>query len=313
MRDPLSRDPRTSETPLSYDEKRMELTDHLAELRSRIMRSILYLVVGAIIAYQFFPALYGFLYRPLEREMIRQNKERAHLAGKDAGITKLPYASSNPVPKADYDRLVDAHNTLLDRPAIAPYMSITFRNFYEPFMVRLKVSIVYGFILMLPLVIYELFAFVTPALTPQERRPFRLLIPVSVLLLVFGVSVAYTTMFFAMRWFLSYLGDFPAGANLMQDPNDYIMFFVKMMAAFGLAFQLPVVLMGLAFVGLVTSQGLRKHWRWGVLLAALGGLFTPANDIFSMAMMSFPLLLLYGASYFLVRIVERMRAKPKPV
>ena len=61
-------------------------------------------------------------------------------------------------------------------------------------------------------------------------------------------------MFFAMRWFLSYLDDFPQPAVLMQDPNDYILFFVKMMAAFGLAFQLPVVLMGMAFVGLVSLE-----------------------------------------------------------
>src|SRR5262249_21129474 len=148
-------------------------------------------------------------------------------------------------------------------------------------------------------------------LTPQERRPLRLLAPVSVLLLAFGVAVAYVTMFYAMRWFLSYLDDFPQPAVLMQDPNDYILFFVKMMAAFGVAFQLPVVLMGGAYVGLVTSKGLIKHWRWGVVVAALGGVFTPSNDLFSMALMSIPLLILYGGSIFLVMLIERIKAKDK--
>lgn len=296
----------------AYDDKRMELTEHLGELRSRIMRSILYLIVGATLAYQFFSPLYSFLYRPLQHEMNQQNKTRALAASKEAGLLPLPHAVKYPVSLEEFNRLVDAYNVLIEKPPIAPYMSVTVTNFWEPFMVRLKVSIVAGFMFVLPLILFELFAFVTPALTPQERKPFRLLIPVSVVLMLFGVAVAYTTMFFAMHWFLSYLSDLPDGANLMQNPNDYVVFFVKMMAAFGIAFQLPVVLMGLGFAGLVTSKGLIKHWRWGVVLAALGGLLTPANDLPSMAMMSIPLLLLYGLSIFLVRIVERMKAKPKP-
>lgn len=291
---------------LTYDEKRMELTEHLGELRTRLMRAILYLVVGAVVAYQLFSPLYALLYRPLASEMKRQN---SLLVMPGVSMEPLPHARAGYVDAAQYNGLIDVVNALRERPLAAPPMSIVFRGFQEPFLVRLKISIIYGFILVVPLVIFELAAFITPALTPQERRPMRLLMPVSVLLLISGVLVAYFTMFYAMHWFLSYLADFPQPAVLMQDPNDYIIFFVKMMAAFALAFQLPVVLMGLAFAGLVTSKGLIKHWRWGVIIAALGGLFTPSNDLFSMALMAIPLLLLYGASIFLVRIVERMRAK----
>lgn len=295
---------------MSYDEKRMELTGHLAELRSRILRSLFYLVLGAILTYQFFGPLYGFFYRPLEKEMRRQNAVKGRSGQAEAFV--LPRALSDPPSKADYDKLADSVQWIYEHPSSVPLMSIVFRNFHEPFMVRLKVSIITGFILVLPLVVWELAAFITPALTPKERRPLRLLMPVSIVLLIFGIVVAYCTMFFAMHWFLSYLDDFPQPAVLMQDPNDYILFFVKMMAAFGIAFQLPVVLMFGAFLGLITSKGLTKHWRWGVVIAALGGVFTPSNDLFSMALMSFPLLLLYGASIFLVRIVERMRAKDQP-
>jgi sec-independent protein translocase protein TatC len=287
----------------------MELTEHLGELRSRIMRSLLYLILGAIIAYQFFSPLYGVLYRPLEKEMKRQNMERVHRG--DSTVLFIPHATTDPASKADFDKLAEAVRWIYDHPGTAPLMSIVFRNFHEPFMVRLKISIVYGFILVLPFVLWELAQFLLPALTPQERRPLRLLAPVSVLLLAFGIVVAYMTMFYAMRWFLSYLDDFPQPAVLMQDPNDYILFFVKMMAAFGVAFQLPVVLMGGAYVGLITSKGLIKHWRWGVVVAALGGVFTPSNDLFSMALMSIPLLLLYGGSIFLVMLIERIKAKEK--
>jgi sec-independent protein translocase protein TatC len=70
---------RRRDGPNANDEKRMELTEHLAELRTRIIRSLWYLLVGAILAYQFFSPLYGFLYRPLEREMLRQNRENSRL------------------------------------------------------------------------------------------------------------------------------------------------------------------------------------------------------------------------------------------
>jgi sec-independent protein translocase protein TatC len=288
----------------------MELTEHLGELRSRILRSIMYLVVGAIVAYQFFAPLYGLLYRPLEKEIKRQNALNIRAA--DQAVFVVPRALHDPPTKADFDALANAVEWIHEHPAAIPLMSIVFHNFHEPFMVRLKISIVYGFILVLPFVIRELALFILPALTPQERKPLRLLLPISLCLLAFGVAVAYITMFYAMHWFLSYLADFPQPAVLMQDPNDYILFFVKMMAAFGLAFQLPVVLMGGAYLGLITSKGLMKHWRWGVVIAALGGLFTPSNDLFSMALMSIPLLILYAGSIFLVRIVERIRAKQKP-
>jgi sec-independent protein translocase protein TatC len=294
------------------DEKRMELTEHLAELRTHIIRSIWYLILGAIIAYQFFPSLYMFLYRPLEREMLRQNVARARAEGARLGIEKVAYATSDPVSKAEFNALVDAYNRLIERPAIAPYMSLTFTKFYEPFMMRLTVSIIAGFVLVSPLVLREFALFILPALTPQERRPLKLLIPASAVLLCMGVTVAYCTMFFAMSWFLSYLGDFPAGANLMQNPHDYVIFMVKAMAVFGVAFQMPVVLMGLAFVGLVTSKGLLKHWRWGVVASSAGGLFIPTNDLVSMFLLSGSLLVLYFLSVFLVRLVERLRAKQRP-
>ncbi len=291
-------------------DKRMELTEHLGELRSRIMRSILYVIVGAIVAYQFFPMLYGTLYRPLSREMANQNRERTGVVNPESLTVAL--AKGQIPTKEEYDKLAEAVNRIITDPPARPVMSIVFRNFHEPFTVRISVSMIFGLVLVTPLVVWEFAMFITPALTPAERRPLKLLIPISVFLMAAGIAVAYTTMFYAMRWFLSYLDDFPQPAVLMQDPNDYILFFVKMMAIFGLAFQLPVVLMGGAFAGLITSKGLIKHWRWGFVIAALGGVFTPSNDLPSIALMAGPLLLLYFGSIFLVRLVEKMKAKNSP-
>ena len=302
-------------------EKRMELTEHLGELRTRIIRSLWYLALGAVIAYQFFGPLYGVLYRPLEKEMVRLNQvriekqigEQGDLAGKlKADILIIPHATHNPPTQEEFNRLADAVDWIRKHPVATPLMSIVFKNFHEPFLVRLTVSILAGFILVMPFVVWELAMFISPALTPQEKRPLRMLVPLSVFLMAGGIALAYTTMFYAMGWFLSYLDDFPQPAVLMQDPNDYVIFLVKMMAAFAIAFQLPVVLMGGAFMGFVTSKGLVKHWRWGIIIAFLGGLLTPANDPMSWALMVIPLLLLYFGSIALVKYVEKLKARQKP-
>ena len=290
-------------------EKRMELTQHLGELRSRIIRSIWYLIVGAVIGYQFFPKFYDTLYKPLQVEQARQNRLRPATVNGEGRPVDL---AKGAVPtKSEFDALVAEVKDQRTNPSAKPVMSIVFRSFAEPFLVKLKVSVILGFCLVLPFVLWELSQFITPALTPDEKKPMRMLVPLSSLLLILGIAVAYRTMFYAMTWFLSYLDDFPQPAVLMQDPNDYILFFVKMMAAFGLAFQLPVVLMGLAFAGLVTSKGLLKNWRWGVVLGAVGGIFTPSNDLISMAMLGIPLTSLYFISILLVRFVERMKEKNK--
>lgn len=302
-----------------HDDKRMELTEHLGELRTRLMRCIGYLVLSAFIAYQFFTPMYAFLYRPLNNQLASINAKRINLqltkqhkeAVQTTGDPLDNIVIHEPPTKHDLEEVVAAIRYVRQHPIITPIVGDTFKNFYEMFTVKLQLSMIFGFIVCTPLIIRELALFVLPALTPDERRPLRLLMPVSIFLLLAGITVAYVTMFYAMAWFLSYLDDFSQTTTLMQNPGDYIMFFVKMMAAFGFAFQLPVVLMAGAFVGIVTSEGLKKQWRWGVVIAVLGGLFTPSNDVISMALMSIPLLLLYFGSIYLVRIVEHMKARDR--
>ncbi len=302
----------------SYEDKRMELTEHLAELRQRILRSILYVLVGTILAYQFFKPIYGLLYRPLLQQMYRVNYRVSLNSSKKTPLlftAPAPVVVSNP-PTQQQVQQMQSEIVMLSReiaylhthPQQPGVLGNVFHGFYEMFTVRLKLSLLFGMIITIPLVVWEAAMFVLPALTPTEREPLRTLIPVSILLLICGVTIAYLTMYYAMGWFLSYLSDFPAGATLMQDPNDYILFFVKMMAAFGIAFQLPVVLMLMAYMNLINSRSMLKNWRWGVVIAVLGGVLTPSNDLISMALMAVPLLLLYFLSIGLIWGVERKRA-----
>lgn len=301
-----------------HDDKRMELTEHLGELRTRILRCIWYLLLGAVLAYQFFTPIYNFMYAPLHDELTKLNAQRTDKQRKIQIVKDHPQYDPTNIPKPHnpptYEDLLvrdEVIKYIVTHPAAVTPNGEVFGSFHEMFMVRLQLSLVIGFILVIPLVVREIALFILPALTPQEQRPLRMLMPVSIVCLLLGMCIAYATMFYAMHWFLSYLDDFPNGATLLQNPASYVLFFVKMMAAFGLAFQLPVILMAGAFVGMITSAGLMKHWRWGVVIAVLGGVLTPSNDVPSMLLMAIPLLFLYFGSIFLVKIIEHMKARDR--
>ncbi len=243
------------------DDKRMELSEHLAELRTRIMRSILYAIVGSIAGYYLFKRIYNLLYSPM-----------AHALG-------------------------DAHVEF----------KIAFGHFMEPFFVVLQISVVAGLIMVSPLVILEMWGFIRPALTRKERRPLRWIVPLSVTLFVLGVLLAYWIAQFAMSFFLEFVPLFPK-AVLYQGPKTYVLFMLKLMGIFGLVFQLPVVLMFLAWAGLLTSASMKKSWRHAIVAIAFTGLMiTPTNDAFTMLMMVIPVFALYLGSIGLVRIIERKR------
>lgn len=245
-------------------ERRMELTEHLAELRSRIMRSILYVVVTSTACYFFFSQIYGFLFHPMAVALLHTHVE----------------------------------------------YRIVFNHFTQPFFVVLQIACVAGLIVAVPLITGELWGFVSPALTTSEKRPLRWVAPMSVVLFVCGVALAYWVAQFAIDWFVGYVGWFPKGAVLYQDPKAYVLFMLKLMATFGLIFQLPVVLMFLAWVGILHAQQMKQWWRHAVVGISVVGLFiTPSNDPFSMLIMIIPVIFLYLGSIWLVALVERHRAK----
>lgn len=244
-------------------ERRMELTEHLAELRSRIIRSILYVIGGAVVAYLLFDRIYGFVSAPLFRA---------------AGELKMS-------------------------------IQLRFDHFTEPFMLVLQICIVAGLIMVSPLVLAEAWGFVGPALKPHEKRPLKWIFPFSVVLFFSGCALAYWVSTFAINWFLGYVEWF-RGAVLLQNPKQFAVFMLKIMAIFGAVFQLPIFLMFLAWVGILNSRIMRATWRHAVVAISVLGLFiTPSNDALTMLMMIVPVCALYFGSIVLVMIIERRRGK----
>jgi sec-independent protein translocase protein TatC len=185
-----------------------------------------------------------------------------------------------------------------------------YTTFTGPFFLQFQVALVTGIIYALPLLTSELWGFVRPALLPHERKWVYFVAPLSIAFFMLGVLAGYLVMTPAVTWFLSYL---PKDQTVLQNAGDFILFECKCILAFGIVFQLPVVLMFLAMVGVVRSEMLRHSWKYAVcILTLVAAVVTPSNDPVTMTAMAVPLVLLYGLSIFLVQFTERMCGRGKP-
>lgn len=184
--------------------------------------------------------------------------------------------------------------------------SITTFSPAEPFMVSLKVWVVGGLIMASPVIIYELWAFLAPAFTANEKKYFYPVVFATTILFFIGVAMAY---FLVLPKGLSFLLTFSAGFfNVQLRASEYFTFMALFILAFGVVFELPVVLVLLAKVGVIDDRFLRKNRRWAiVLLAFAAAIITPSQDAFSMLAMFVPLYVLYEVSIVVSRFVQPKR------
>jgi sec-independent protein translocase protein TatC len=176
----------------------------------------------------------------------------------------------------------------------------------EPFMVSLKVWVVGGLILAAPVLIYELWAFMAPAFTAGEKKYFYPIVFATTALFFGGVAMAY---FLVLPKGLQFLLTFSAGYfNVQLRASDYFTFMALFILAFGVVFELPVVLVLLAKVGVIDDKFLRKNRRWAIVILALAAaIITPSQDAFSMLAMFIPLYVLYEVSIVIARFVQPKR------
>lgn len=241
-------------TPIP-DDGQMDLMEHLAELRTRIFRSLLYIIVGMVLTYSLYPMFYGLLASPVQE-----------FFGSKA--------------------------------------QLVFNNIPDAFMLRMQVCLITGLMAAFPLVILEVWGFIAPALTETERKPILFLAPFSVLLFLAGLGIGYVCLPVTYQWMLTFVDDVP-GASLMQNAKDYVLLTVKILLGFGVSFQLPLLLLFLARVGLITADIMTRYWRHAVVgIAAFAAILTPSPDPVSMLMMGIPMAGLYAVSIFLVRAFQ---------
>lgn len=190
-----------------------------------------------------------------------------------------------------------------------------YTGLHEAFFTYLKVAFFAGFCLAFPIIAGQLWAFVAPGLYRNEKRAFLPFLVATPVLFILGAALVYYLIFpLAWRFFLSF--ESPGGPGMLPiqleaKVNEYLSLVMKLILAFGLSFQLPVLLMLMARVGMVTSAGLAAKRKYAIVITFLVAAFLTPPDIISQIGLGVPILLLYELSILAIKLVERRQAQAR--
>jgi sec-independent protein translocase protein TatC len=173
----------------------------------------------------------------------------------------------------------------------------------DAFVIQMKISIVVGIILAMPVLLYQLWAFVSPGLTPGERRSVRPWIPMALLFFAIGVVIAYVVLPFAITFLFSFTDDV-----LVAQPaaGPYFDFVTTLFLVFGLIMEFPILLVGLSRVGIVTSARLRASRRMIILgISIFAAVATPGGDLVSPIVLGGTMYILFELTVLFIRRTGR--------
>ncbi|HSL98311.1 MAG TPA: twin-arginine translocase subunit TatC [Candidatus Deferrimicrobiaceae bacterium] len=219
-------------------ERVMPLVDHLAELRNRLIWSVLAIAAGAVVGFAASEPIIGILRGPLP-----------------------------------------------------PDLPLIVTSIGDAFAIRLRIAVVAGVILAMPVLLWHLWRFIAPGLTAGERRAILPWIPAALGFFVLGVGIAYVVMPFATEFLLSFVGE---ELTPFLSVREYFDFVTTLFLAFGLLMEFPILLIGLSKVGIVTSERLRRARRMVILgIAIFAAVATPGGDLVSPIVLGLTLYLLF--------------------
>jgi len=203
--------------------------------------------------------------------------------------------------KAPLDNFAKTHSNV----------SVNFPDVMSAFDLRLQVSIFIGILVTSPVWLFHLWAFITPALQKRERRFTLAFLLSAVPLFLAGAYIAWISLPSFMSALLAFT---PEGATNIINAKDYILFDLRILLVFGLAFVMPVILVMLNFANLITGKSIFKSWRLAVfVIAVVSALATPTADPLSMFILMVPLALLYFAAGLIAIITDRRRKKASDI
>ncbi len=173
----------------------------------------------------------------------------------------------------------------------------------DAFAIQLRISIIVGIILAMPVILYQVWSFVSPGLTPAERRAARPWIPLALVFFALGVGIAMLVLPYAVDFLLSFT-DATLEANLTA--TGYFDFVTTMFLAFGLVMEFPILLVGLSRVGIVTSARMRSSRRYVILgIAIFAATATPGGDLVSPFVLGGTMYLLFEGTVLFIRRTGR--------
>jgi len=195
---------------------------------------------------------------------------------------------------------------ILKAPAGGITLNLNYMGLMEPFLVKLKLAIFGGLLLSLPVILFEILSFVSPALKRKERGYMVLVMLTIVAFFVAGVAFGYKFIMPAgIKWLLGVAG---TQMRPVISANQYVNFAGWFMLGLGASFETPVFIWMLVAMGVVTPEQLQKQWRWAVIIILLAAsLLTPDWSPVTMTLVAIPMFILYIISIALAWIMTRKR------
>jgi sec-independent protein translocase protein TatC len=307
--------------PIGHDD-RLSVIDHLDELRSRLIVCTAVLFAAFCACFWQNNALINVLNRALPHTQAAARSgglaaEPSQAARLQNGMALIERGSAALAHAAGLSPAVHADALLLARGAgeAARALPKSVSNQVKPITIGVGESftttlIVVGYfslMIALPVLLYQLYAFVVPALNRNERRIATPLMVAAPTLFVAGAAFAYFLVLPPAVHFLQ--GYNSQNFDILVQAKTYYKFEMLLMIGIGGAFQVPLVLLGLQRLGVITSRTLTKYWRYAVVLIAIIAAALPGVDPVTMTFETLPLILLYLASLVRLKIVDRREAK----
>ena len=269
------------------NEKVLPFVEHLVELRKRLIVCVVAIVIGMGVAWNFSPDLLNFVEKPLTGKTYLTD------------LKKLAYQQV----KERYPALYERYKLDKDLTTTVKERQLNYSAPLEPFFIQCKISVIAGFILVLPVLFYQVWLFIAPGLTRKEKR---LVLPfVTVSSISFCVGALFFLLFIwpvIINFSLSYEAE---GLRSWFNLSAYINFCLRLILVFGLIFELPVISLLLSRLGVVTYRLLARNRKYALLASAIIAAFHA--DLITMFVIMVPLYSMYEVSIWVALIFGKKK------
>ncbi|MDX2176117.1 MAG: twin-arginine translocase subunit TatC [Candidatus Sumerlaeia bacterium] len=284
----------------------MPILEHLAELRSRLIRVCLAAAPALLLAWLAAPHVIHLLTRPFDELNEQWRRRELRLVVDAEGLVRAEGLEALARSGAKLDRIafVSAADPATELLWLGTTPSgIIYSTPAGPFTTTMNVSLILALVFVFPYVLGELWGFISPGLLETERRWGGPFVVAGAALFAFGAAFAYFSLKFALIFFSGFIQE---GAFYYNDMTRYLGFVLLTMAAFGALFQLPLATLLAVRLGLVRRSWLAERRRYVfIALLVVAAVVTPTQDAFTLALMAGPLYVLFEISLALSRLVER--------